>query len=305
MSIPLLVKDLVKVYSVKGKNTKALDGLSLTCSRPMILSLLGRNGSGKTTFVKIATGQLLADSGKLEIFGHNVIESPGEVRNMISLVPQECRPWGHLTPREHIYHYQRILGNTREGSKDRTQYVADMLNLGSIMDTEAVNLSGGQRQLIIVGMALSAEAEIYFLDEPTIGLDIITRKNVWNAINHYKKMNRTIILTTHYLDEAAALSDEIAVVSRGKLVAQGTLAQLREKVEYNTRIKTTKGLIGDSLKGHGRLLQDEEYEILYTDDSMVEEIILSAGLLKSHVEISPIGLEDVFISLVGESIDED
>ena len=248
MTFPLLVEDLRKVYTVKGKSTIALDGLNLKCSSPMILSLLGRNGSGKTTFVKIATGQLLADSGKLEVLGHNVIESPGEVRNMISLVPQECRPWGHLTPREHIYHYQRILGNTREGAKERTQYISELLNLESTMDTEAVNLSGGQRQLIIVGMALSAEAQIYFLDEPTIGLDIITRKNVWNAINQYRKKGRTIILTTHYLDEAAALSDEIAVVSRGKLVAQGKLEELRGMVQYNTRIRTAKGRLGDLQK---------------------------------------------------------
>lgn len=305
VTFPLLVEELRKVYSVKGKETIALDGLNLNCSHPMILSLLGRNGSGKTTFVKIATGQLLSDSGKLEIFGHNVIESPGEVRNMISLVPQECRPWGHLTPREHIYHYQRILGNTREGARDRTQYISEMLHLEPTLDTEAVNLSGGQRQLIIVGMALSAEAQIYFLDEPTIGLDIITRKNVWNAINEYKRKNRTIILTTHYLDEAAALSDEIAVVNRGKLIAQGKMEELRRMVEYNTRIRTAKGFLGESQKIHGKLFQDNEFEILYTDDSMVEEIILSAGLLKTHVEISPVGLEDVFISLVGESIDEE
>ena len=143
MVVPLLVKDLRKDYLVKGKVTSALRGLSLTALRPMILSILGRNGSGKTTFVKIATGQLIPGSGIVEIFGHNVISSPASVKGIVSLVPQECRPWGHMTPWEHIYHYQRILGNSREGAKDRVQFISEMLHIGSFMDTEAVNLSGG------------------------------------------------------------------------------------------------------------------------------------------------------------------
>lgn len=304
MVVPLLVKDLRKDYLVKGKVTSALRGLSLTASRPMILSILGRNGSGKTTFVKIATGQLIPGSGTVEIFGHDVISSPASVKGLISLVPQECRPWGHMTPREHIYHYQRILGNSREGARDRVQFISDMLRIGSFMDTEAVNLSGGQRQLIVVGMSLSAEADIYFLDEPTIGLDVITRKNVWEGIRYFRKLGKTIVLTTHYLDEASALSDEIAVVSEGRLLAQGTLQQLQNMLDYNTRIRIPAGFAKGSLELYGKVVSESQYEILYTDEKRVEEIILSAGLLKTRIEIGPVGLDDVFISLVGGSIED-
>ncbi len=304
MVVPLLVKDLRKDYLVKGKVTSALRGLSLTASRPMILSILGRNGSGKTTFVKIATGQLIPGSGTVEIFGHDVISSPASVKGLISLVPQECRPWGHMTPREHIYLYQRILGNSREGARDRVQFISDMLNIGSFMDTEAVNLSGGQRQLIVVGMSLSAEADIYFLDEPTIGLDVITRKNVWEGIRYFRKLGKTIVLTTHYLDEASALSDEIAVVSDGRLLAQGTLQQLQNMLDYNTRIRIPADFSKGGLESYGRVVSDSQYEILYTDEKRVEEIILSAGLLKTRIEIGPVGLDDVFISLVGGSIED-
>ncbi|MCL4342877.1 MAG: ABC transporter ATP-binding protein [Candidatus Thermoplasmatota archaeon] len=304
MVVPLLVKDLRKDYLVKGKVTSALRGLSLTASRPMILSILGRNGSGKTTFVKIATGQLIPGSGTVEIFGHDVISSPASVKGLISLVPQECRPWGHMTPREHIYHYQRILGNSREGARDRVQFISDMLRIGSFMDTEAVNLSGGQRQLIVVGMSLSAEADIYFLDEPTIGLDVITRKNVWEGIRYFRKLGKTIVLTTHYLDEASALSDEIAVVSEGRLLAQGTLQQLQNMLDYNTRIRIPAGFAKGSLEPYGKVVSESQYEILYTDEKRVEEIILSAGLLKTRIEIGPVGLDDVFISLVGGSIED-
>ena len=271
----------------------------------MIFSLLGRNGSGKTTFVKIATTQLDADSGSVRIFGKDVIDDADEIRSMTSLVPQESRPFPHLTPWEHVYYFQRMLGNKREGAKDRAEMVTELLDMKGFYKTECVNLSGGQKQLTMVAIALSADAMIYFLDEPTIGLDIITRKKVWDAILKYRNMNKTIILTTHYLDEAAFLSDEISIVSYGKMVKQGTLDDLRRNLKYDTRILFHGESDKERFAKYGKVMEDSRGTLLFTDHSSVDEIFSENTFKKERLEIGPVGLDDVFITLVGENIEED
>lgn len=305
MSKPLEAKDVVKVYRNKGKETPAINGFTFNVDRNMVFSLLGRNGSGKTTFVKIATTQLEPDSGTVKIFGKDIRDDADEIREMTSLVPQESRPFPHLTPWEHVYYFQRLLGNTREASKDRAETVIDLLDMKEFDRTECVNLSGGQKQLTMVAMALSSEAQIYFLDEPTIGLDIITRKKVWDAIERYKKMNKTILLTTHYLDEAAVLSDEISIVSYGRLVSQGTIDELRSRLRYDTRIVFRGESNRDKFEGYGRVVEDSKGIILYTDHSYVEQIFSERNFGKERLEIGPVGLDDVFISLVGENLEDD
>lgn len=305
MSKPLEAKNVVKVYRYKGKETPAINGFTFNVERNMVFSLLGRNGSGKTTFVKIATTQLDPDSGSVKIFGKDIIDDADDIRQMTSLVPQESRPFPHLTPWEHVYYFQRLLGNTREAAKDRAEFVINLLDMKSFYKTECVNLSGGQKQLTMVAMALSDDAQIYFLDEPTIGLDIITRKKVWEAIEKYKNMNKTVLLTTHYLDEAAYLSDEIAIVSYGKLVSQGTLDQLRSRLKYDTRIMFRGENSQEKFEKYGRIVEDKKGVLLYTDHSNVERIFSENNFTKERLEIGPVGLDDVFISLVGENIEDD
>ncbi|MCL5783037.1 MAG: ABC transporter ATP-binding protein [Candidatus Thermoplasmatota archaeon] len=142
MAVPLVSTALRMTYKSKGKTSPAIKNFSFSVKDNSIFSILGRNGSGKTTFVKISTTQLRPDSGSVEIFGHDVIEEDQEVRKIISLVPQESRPFPFLTPWEHVYYFQKMNGNTREGSKERAQFVMDLLDMGSYCDTECVNLSG-------------------------------------------------------------------------------------------------------------------------------------------------------------------
>lgn len=305
MTLPLESINLRKVYRYRGKENLAISNFTFTVDRNMIFSLLGRNGSGKTTFVKIATTQLQQDQGTVTLFGKDIRNDEDEIRSMTSLVPQESRPFPHLTPWEHVFYYQRMLGNTREGAKDRTDYVCRLLDMEYFAKKECVNLSGGQKQLTMVAIALSAEARIYFLDEPTIGLDVITRRKVWEAILKFKERGKTIILTTHYLDEASSLSDEIAIVSYGKLIKQGTLDSLRSSLTHDTRV-FLPGIKYDTLyTKYGVAQEMPNGLLLYTDHDSVDELVSKYLMGSNRMEIGPVGLDDVFISLVGEDIAEE
>lgn len=305
MSIPLESNSLKKIYKNKGRTTTAISDFTFSVREKGVFSLLGRNGSGKTTFVKVSTTQLTPDRGYVKVFGKDVVEDEKELRHMISLVPQESRPFPHMTPYEHVYLFQKMNGNSREGSRDRAGSVLELLGMNDFAETECVNLSGGQKQLTMVAMALSLDTEMYFLDEPTIGLDIITRKRVWNAINRYKAAGKTILLTTHYLDEAAFLSDEIGIVSHGNFIKQGTLDELRSGLEYDTRVAIRGRSDPKAFEQFGRVHSDERGTVLFTSQDNVEKILSDSTVRKERIEIGPVGLDDVFISLVGEDIEVD
>ena len=304
MPDPIVVSELSKSYVNGSRSTVALDSFSFRGNRNMILSLLGRNGSGKTTFAKIATTQLMPDSGDVYLNGTSVIDEPEEIRATISLVPQEGRPFGHLTPREHVYYYQRMIGETREKASTITEMIIEELDIESFQNTQCVNLSGGQKQTTMLAMALSKDAETYFLDEPTIGLDVITRKRVWEVIERLRRERKMVILTTHYLDEASVLSDEICIVSHGRLVSQGTLNDLRSRLGHDTRIRFSTRVDEKIVSSMGTLVDDEKGQILLTESGNVEEVLKTVGYMNGRIEIGPVGLDDVFVSMVGEDIDE-
>lgn len=305
MTVPLESKSLKKIYRNRGKETTAIRDFTFSVKEKGVFSLLGRNGSGKTTFVKVSTTQLTPDDGYVKIFGKDSVEDEKEIRHMISLVPQESRPFPHMTPYEHVYLFQKMNGNTREGSKERAVSVLSLLGMNDFARTECVNLSGGQKQLTMVAMALSIDTQVYFLDEPTIGLDIITRKRVWNAIKKYRAAGKSILLTTHYLDEAAILSDEIGIVSHGNFIKQGTLDELRSGLEYDTRVAIRGRGDPQWFQRFGKVHSDDRGTVLFTNQEMVEEILSNSSVRKERIEVGPVGLDDVFISLVGEDIEVD
>lgn len=305
MPVPLESESLKKIYRNKGKETLAINNFTFSVKEKGVFSLLGRNGSGKTTFVRVSTTQLTPDKGHVRIFGKDSVDDEKEIRHMISLVPQESRPFPHLTPYEHVFLFQRMNGNTREDSKDRADTILELLGMEDFAQSECVNLSGGQKQLTMVSMALSVDTQVYFLDEPTIGLDIITRKRVWDAINQFKDAGKTILLTTHYLDEAAQLSDEIGIVSRGNFVKQGTLDELRAGLKFDTRV-AIRGEVDDSrFRKFGEVQSSNHGTIIFTNQDQVEEILSDQSIKKERIELGPVGLDDVFISLVGGDIGDD
>lgn len=305
MTVPLESVSLKKIYRNKGKKTLAINNFTFSVKKKGVFSLLGRNGSGKTTFVRVSTTQLTPDKGYVRVFGKDSVNDEKEIRHMISLVPQESRPFPHLTPYEHVYLFQKMNGNTREGSRDRADTILDLLGMNYFGQSECVNLSGGQKQLTMVAMALSVDTQIYFLDEPTIGLDIITRKRVWDAINKFKEAGKTIMLTTHYLDEAAQLSDEIGIVSRGNFVKQGTLDELRASLKFDTRVAIRGDVDAERFRKFGEVQSDSHGTIIFTNQDSVEEILSDQRIRKERIELGPVGLDDVFISLVGGDIGDD
>ncbi len=305
MEVPLESVSLKKTYRNKGKETPAITDFTFSVKKSGVFSMLGRNGSGKTTFVKISTTQLTPDMGNVRIFGRDSVDEEKEIRHMISLVPQESRPFPHLTPYEHVYLFQKMNGNSREGSRNQADSILELLGMMDFAKTECVNLSGGQKQLTMVAMALSVDTRMYFLDEPTIGLDIITRKRVWNAINRFKNAGKSIFLTTHYLDEAAQLSDEIGIVSRGRFVKQGTLDELRTGLEFDTRVAIRGNFDKEKFTKFGKVQINNSGTIVFTHQEKVEEILSDNAIRKERIEIGPVGLDDVFISLVGGDIGDD
>ena len=263
---------------------------------------MGRNGAGKTTFVRMCATQLLPSSGKLKIFDFDIYTQAQKIRNLISIVPQEGRPLRALTPWDHVYNWLQIRGDNKQTARKKTEEILGKLELYSVKDKPAMNLSGGMKQKILVAMTMATNSQLMFLDEPTIGLDPVSRRHIWSTIQDRKKEGKTILLTTHYMDEAELLSDKIVLIDNGKLIANGTIHDLRKTIPQNIRIDITKNAIDiDILKTYGEVLDLGTNTIrVFTFESALSE--LSSIALKKNIPfvISPITLDDVFVSLVGK-----
>jgi ABC-2 type transport system ATP-binding protein len=267
-----------------------------------IFTLLGRNGAGKTTFIRICATQLLPSSGYIRVLGYDILQEPDKVRNLISIVPQEGRPLRALTPWDHVYNWLQIRGESRSVAKEKTEDILHNLELYEAKDKPAMNLSGGMKQKILVAMAMAADAELLFLDEPTIGLDPISRRQVWSAIKRWKKGNRSILLTTHYMDEAEMLSDYIVIIDKGHIIAEGTIRDLRKFIPQNIRVDIAKnGINSEMLTRYGSVLDTGADSIrVFTFESSIDELSEFAIKRNLSFTVSPITLDDVFVSLVGE-----
>jgi ABC-2 type transport system ATP-binding protein len=292
--------NLSKIYN--GSKHSALSNVSLAMDAGKIFTLLGRNGAGKTTFIRICATQLLPSSGYIRILGYDILHEPEKVRNLISIVPQEGRPLRALTPWDHVYNWLQIRGESRSVAKEKTQDILHDLELYEAKDKPAMNLSGGMKQKILVAMAMAADAELLFLDEPTIGLDPISRRQVWSAIKRWKKGNRSILLTTHYMDEAEMLSDYIVIIDNGHIIAEGTIRDLRKFIPQNIRVDIAKdGINREMLTRYGSVLDTGAGSIrVFTFESSIEELSEFAIKRNLSFTVSPITLDDVFVSLVGE-----
>ena len=294
--------NLSKIY--KDTHVPALDNISLKIDKGQIFTLLGRNGAGKTTFVRICATQLLPTSGTLKVSGYDVISQAEDIRKFISVVPQEGRPLRALTPWDHVYNWLKIRGEEKSIAKIKTEKILERFELLKVKDKPAMNLSGGMKQKILVAMATAVDVDLLFLDEPTIGLDPVSRRQVWNLMQDLKKEGKTILLTTHYMDEAEILSDKIVIIDNGKIVKEGNINELRKIIPQNIRMDISKKNIDvDQLKGYGNVVEiGTDIIRLFTFESHISE--LSKLAIKNNISfnISPITLDDIFVYLVGNSI---
>jgi ABC-2 type transport system ATP-binding protein len=294
--------NLSKIY--KGTILPALDHISLKIDQGQIFTLLGRNGAGKTTFVRMCATQLLPTSGTLKVLGYDAISQAETIRKFISVVPQEGRPLRALTPWDHVYNWLKIRGEDKSIAKKKTEIILERLELFKVKDKPAMNLSGGMKQKILVAMATAVSADLLFLDEPTIGLDPVSRRQVWNLIQDLKKEGKTILLTTHYMDEAEVLSDRIVIIDNGKIVKEGNINDLRKIIPQNIRMDISKKFIDiEKLKRYGDVVEiGTDIIRLFTFESHIRE--LSDLAIKNNLSfnISPITLDDIFLHLVGNTI---
>ena len=222
--------DAIKIDNLtkKYKNLVAVDHLNLTVKEGELFSLLGVNGAGKTTTIKMLSCLTKPNSGDAFLGGESIVTAPKKVKNIIGVSPQETAVAPNLTVKENL---ELMCGvhNFSKGKKvAKVNELAEQFDLNSILNKKAGKLSGGWQRRLSIAMALISEPKILFLDEPTLGLDVIARSELWDNIRQLKG-KITIILTTHYMEEAEALSDHIAVMKGGKLLALGTVDELKKQ----------------------------------------------------------------------------
>ncbi len=223
----------ITALTKKYKDTPAVDGLTLSVKEGELFSLLGVNGAGKTTTIKMLTGLTRPTGGDAHLLGKNIQTDPNGVKALIGISPQETAVAPGLTVRENLELMCGIYGFSKEKAKNRMEILTKEFGLQEILSKKAGKLSGGWQRRLSIAMALIGEPKILFLDEPTLGLDVIARSELWDTIRSLKGKT-TIILTTHYMQEAEQLSDRIGIMKNGKLIALGTADSLMKQAKKDT-----------------------------------------------------------------------
>jgi len=291
---------LSKIYH--RSRTQALSDITLTIGRGEIFTLLGRNGAGKTTFLRIAATQLMPSKGRISVLGHDVRDEPLQIRSKIAVVPQEGSTIGPLTPWDHVDLTLLARGMSRNQAHERSEKTIERLELTEYRNQPADSLSGGLKQRVRVAMAVATDAELIFLDEPTLGLDAVTRRRIWGVLNEIQKEGRSILLTTHYIDEAEILSNNVAIIDHGKMVLSGSPAELLRNVKEHVRVDIVGSTFSEEeLNNYGRVVKLAERFRVLTDDRLGRELADEALKRGSDVGLARVSLEDLFVDLVGRA----
>jgi len=291
--------DLVKIY--RGGKIQALKGVNISVRKGELFTLLGANGAGKTTFLRIVATQLLLTSGEAYVFGFNVTTEPKEVRKHIAAVPQDVQTYDSFTPLEYCKYFSRLRGLSKSEESRNAEKSLKAVDLWDLRNRRCASLSGGEKKRAIIASVLCSDADLLMLDEPTSGLDAIARRKVWGALRELIEQGRSILLTTHIMEEAEMLSDRLAVIDKGMVVAKGTLQEIRGLAEGKYRV-IVEGRPEDffALQAQYRGMKFGSKHIFYfrTEDEAFE---LSREMLKKGLkaEIAATTLEDIFVELVG------
>jgi ABC-2 type transport system ATP-binding protein len=282
------VRNLTKRYP---DSTVANKGIDLDVYEGEVLSILGPNGAGKTTLVRQITAELKPTSGSIKIKDVDPLLEPLKVKQLMGVIPQEGALFSHLTVQEHLYFFGRLKGLTKGRARAQVEQLIPLLSLDEYRGKKIKNLSGGTQRRVFIALALLGEPPILVLDEPTAGLDPAARRDVWDLIRAVKKWGRTVILTTHYLEEAELLSDRIGILQRGELKRLGTLEDLYRSVPKTYRLVYNGASENAERASNERIVCDE------TDFAGVKKIIEEKGL--TEYSVRRISLEDVYLELIG------
>lgn len=220
----IIVTGLSKQYPDKT----AVDSISFSVDKGSIFSLLGVNGAGKTTTIKMLCGLTRPTGGEAYVLSHDIHTELGEVKKLVNISPQDTSVASRLTVRENLEFIAGIYGADRKKQREKADEMIQYFHLQEVADRRAKVLSGGWQRKLSIAMALITEPQIIFLDEPTLGLDVLARRELWEVIRRMKE-KITIILTTHYMEEAESLSDKVAVMVDGRIKAMGSVEELKEQ----------------------------------------------------------------------------
>lgn len=307
MSPIISVRNLSKTY---GAGTKALDDVSLDIEEGEILALLGPNGAGKTTLISTICGLVNPTSGKITVGGHDITGDYRAARDLIGLVPQEVT----------IEPFEKVIATTRFsrglfGKKPDEAHIEKILRslaLWDKKDSRNMQLSGGMKRRVLIAKALAHEPSVLFLDEPTAGVDVNLRKEMWELVRQLRAEGVTIILTTHYIEEAEEMADRIGVITNGKILLvedkASLMRQLGSKV-LHVHISEPLSVIPESLSEFELTLSSDGQSLSYEYDTRAERTgitrllsgLAAEGIQFTDLETEQSSLEQIFLRLVGEA----
>ena len=299
----LSVKNLNKIYKKNNQELHALKNLNLDVQQGEIFGLLGPNGAGKTTFINILAGTVIKSSGEINVWGFNLDENPRQVRASIGIVPQEVNLDPFFNPKETLELHAGLYGIKK---KDRiTDSILKLVALDKQANSYARSLSGGMKRRLLMAKALVHQPPVLFLDEPTAGVDVELRKNLWENVRSLNKQGLTIILTTHYLEEAEKMCDRIGILNNGNLVALDSTKNLLNKIQTKkVFFKLDKPIkINNEYFKSLKIISNVNNEICISyekNEIKIDEIINL--IQKDNIKILDIStddgdLEDVFLAL--------
>lgn len=300
------VKGLSKSYA---SGFKALNGIDLDIRRGEIFALLGPNGAGKTTLIGIICGILVATQGRVTVDGHDIIKDYRAVRSLIGLVPQEL----HTDAFESVWatvSFSRGLFN-KPRNPAYVEKVLRALSLWDKKDDKIMTLSGGMKRRVLIAKALSHEPQILFLDEPTAGVDVELRKDMWQVVRDLRDSGVTIILTTHYIEEAEDMADRIGVINKGEIILVEDKNELMRKLgqkQLALHLQKKLEAVPAELSAYNLKLAANGMELVFTYDSQVERTGITglltdlnrAGIRFRDLQTTQSSLEDIFVGLVSD-----
>ena len=301
----LKVEKLTKIYPKKSSTgIKALNDLNLEVKAGEIFGLLGPNGAGKTTFLNILAGTVIKNSGIVNVWGYDLDKNPRHVRSSIGIVPQEVNLDAFFSPKKLLELQAGLYGVKKENRI--TKVILKMVSLEKQADSYARSLSGGMKRRLLIAKAMVHQPPILILDEPTAGVDVELRKNLWSNVRELNKLGVTIILTTHQLYEAEEMCDRIAIINKGNLVALDTTEKLLQRIESKKIKFKVRNLVNfEKIKMNGVKFSKSDSEItaIYDKKKFRFDEIISA--VKENAEIIDIStddgdLEDIFIELTNK-----
>ena len=300
----ILIRGLTKVYD---GGFRALDGIDLTIRRGEILALLGPNGAGKTTLISIVCGLSRTTEGTVTVDGHDVVRDYRKTRTMIGLVPQELTTDAFESVRNAVSFTRGLFG--LKPNPALIEKVLRDLSLWDKRNNQIITLSGGMKRRLLIAKALAHEPRVLFLDEPTAGVDVELRRDMWALIHQLRQTGVTVILTTHYIEEAEEMADRVGVINKGKLMLVEDKVALMGKLGRKRLTLTVSEPIAKlpaALEPYDLELSEDQRELIYTYDTQasntgIERLLndlKAAGLVLKDLKTTESSLEDIFVSLV-------